>query len=73
MRLTVEIIKTGYSFKLNSKMAHAAQREFVEFCLARFATIVSNAVNILEVGSQNINGSIRNHFPGAENKGLGGT
>lgn len=47
-------------------MAGPAQQEFIESCLARFEAIVSAAANILEVGSQDINGSIRDYFPAVE-------
>ena len=49
-------------------MAHPAQREFIESCLTRFAINVSASSNILEVGSQDINGSIRDYFPASENR-----
>jgi len=49
-------------------MAHLAQREFIESCLARFANNISSSANVLEVGSQNINGSIRDYFPAALSK-----
>lgn len=49
-------------------MAHPAQREFIESCLVRFAANVSSSANVLEVGSQDINGSIRDYFPGAESR-----
>ena len=49
-------------------MAHPAQREFIESCLTRFAINVSASANILEVGSQDINGSIRDYFPASENR-----
>lgn len=49
-------------------MAHPAQREFIESCLSRFANNVSSSANILEVGSQDIGGSIRDYFPTTESR-----
>ena len=43
-------------------MAHEQQREFFEFIYARFSDKFANASRVLEVGSQNINGSIRDFF-----------
>lgn len=49
-------------------MSHPEQKEFVESCLKRFSNIVKNSENILEIGSQNINGSIRDLFKDYDNK-----
>jgi len=49
-------------------MAHSAQQEFIKACLVRFKEIASKSINILEVGSQDINGGIRGFFPGASSK-----
>lgn len=49
-------------------MAHASQKEFITHCIYRHALIVSNSNRILEVGSQDINGAIRDYFPEASEK-----
>lgn len=49
-------------------MAHPAQRKFIESCLKRFTGVVASSTNILEVGSQDITGSIRDYFPDTESK-----
>lgn len=49
-------------------MAHASQKEFINACIFRHAQIVDGSKRILEVGSQNINGAIRDYFPEAPEK-----
>ena len=49
-------------------MAHPAQEEFIKNCLMRFNNIILRSKNVLEVGSQIINGSIRDYFPDAKSK-----
>ena len=49
-------------------MAHEAQREFIQACIGRFSPAVNDSSSILEVGSQNINGSIRDYFPDASSR-----
>ena len=49
-------------------MSHPSQKEFVKNCLSRFSKTVSSSNRILEVGSQNINGSIRDYFPNQNKK-----
>ena len=49
-------------------MAHPEQVEFIKSCLIRFRNEFKNSKNILEIGSQNINGSIRDYFEGAKFK-----
>tara|TARA_B100001989_G_scaffold209033_1_gene158048 strand:- start:2411 stop:3136 length:726 start_codon:yes stop_codon:yes gene_type:complete len=44
-------------------MAHQAQEEFIKNCFARFNQRILASRNILEVGSQDINGSIKDYFP----------
>lgn len=46
-------------------MAHPAQQQFFEDTTARFKHLCEGASKILEVGSQNINGSVRQYFPSA--------
>ena len=46
-------------------MAHKEQREFFEELKARFSSRFTSAVRVFEVGSQNINGSVRDFFPNA--------
>ena len=50
-------------------MAHASQLEYVKLLLGNFPTHFRNA-RILEVGSLDINGSIRALFPGCDYVGL---
>ena len=49
-------------------MAHPAQEEFIRSCLHRFRNLVAESSSILEVGSQNLNGSVRDYFPFSEDK-----
>ena len=49
-------------------MSHSEQKEFVESCLKRFSNTVKNSKNILEIGSQNIDGSIKDYFKDSRNK-----
>lgn len=49
-------------------LAHPAQRQFIHGCLSRFTEVTKSSTNILEVGSQDINGSIRDYFPANETK-----
>lgn len=49
-------------------MAHPAQKDFIQACIYRFDEVVDASRNILEIGSQDINGSIRDYFPGASSK-----
>jgi len=46
-------------------MAHEQQLEFFKELAIRFSGCFDKASRVLEVGSQNINGSIRNKFPNA--------
>ena len=49
-------------------MAHPAQEEFIKNCFSRFNHKLINSKNILEVGSQDINGSVKNYFPNLTSK-----
>lgn len=49
-------------------MAHQAQAEFLRSCFSRFVNLINSTENILEVGSQNLNGQIRDYFPSASLK-----
>lgn len=49
-------------------MAHPAQQEFLRSCFVRFGALIANAENVLEVGSQDLNGSIRDFFPDSSSK-----
>lgn len=49
-------------------MAHQAQEEFIKNCFSRFHSIILNSKNILEVGSQDINGSVKDYFPNLNSK-----
>lgn len=49
-------------------MAHASQKDFITACLSRHTQIADSSKRILEVGSQNINGAIRDYFPEAIEK-----
>ena len=44
-------------------MAHPEQREFLTSCFNRFQVAIDRSIHILEVGSQDINGSVRDYFP----------
>jgi SAM-dependent methyltransferase len=46
-------------------MAHKEQREFFEELNLRFSRLFSSANRVFEVGSQNINGTVRDFFPNA--------
>jgi hypothetical protein len=46
-------------------MAHKEQKAFFQELSRRFSDIFTSASRILEVGSQNINGSVRDFFPNA--------
>jgi len=46
-------------------MAHKQQQKFFEDLAVRFPERFDNVSRVLEVGSQNINGSIRQYFPNA--------
>ena len=46
-------------------MAHKQQQDFFESLAVRFSECIEKASRVLEVGSQNINGSIRQYFPNA--------
>jgi SAM-dependent methyltransferase len=48
-------------------MAHQEQREFFERLNSSLTTHFNEAMKILEVGSQNINGTVRHFFPAANN------
>ena len=48
-------------------MAHQLQQVFVETILKRHHALVSSASNVLEVGSQDISGSVRKYFDGSQN------
>ena len=48
-------------------MAHTEQHTFFQEASHRFSEYFLNATKILEVGSQNINGTIRGFFPNATN------
>jgi len=49
-------------------MAHSTQKEFIVACIARHDQLIKSSVRILEVGSQNINGAIRDYFPESSQK-----
>ena len=49
-------------------MAHQAQGEFFRSCFSSFVKLIESAENILEAGSRNINGQIRDYFPSASSK-----
>ena len=49
-------------------MSHPTQQEFITYCLSRFSSLVLTSEKILEVGSQNINGSIKDYFPNQNKK-----
>ena len=49
-------------------MAHKDQKAFIENILNRFNEKVTKSKNILEVGSQNINGTIKDSYPDLESK-----
>ena len=49
-------------------MAHPEQRDFIVNCLKRFAEKAHKSKNILEVGSQNINGSVKDYFGNIKDK-----
>ena len=49
-------------------MAHKDQKEFIENILNRFNEKITKSKNILEVGSQNINGTIKDYYPDLESK-----
>ena len=44
-------------------MAHKSQMMFFEKLRQRFSEVFEKSGNILEVGSQNINGTVRDYFP----------
>lgn len=46
-------------------MAHPAQQQFFAEITKRFEDICHAPIKVLEVGSQNINGTVRGHFPSA--------
>lgn len=46
-------------------MAHPAQQKFFSEITKRFESICCAPVKVLEVGSQNINGTVRGYFPNA--------
>jgi len=46
-------------------MAHKQQLEFFQGLTTRFSDQLNNVSRVLEVGSQNINGSVRQYFPNA--------
>lgn len=46
-------------------MAHKQQQDFFEGLAVRFSERIDKVSRVLEVGSQNINGSIRQYFPNA--------
>ena len=48
-------------------MAHQQQQSFVETILKRHYSLVVGASNVLEVGSQDISGSVRKFFDGSQN------
>ena len=39
------------------------KKNFIKNCFARFNQKILNSKNILEVGSQDINGSVKDYFP----------
>ena len=49
-------------------MAHQAQEEFIKNCFARFNHRILASENIIEVGAQDINGSIKDYFPNLDKK-----
>lgn len=49
-------------------MAHLAQEEFIRNCFTRFSNKILNSEKILEVGSQDINGSVKDYFPNVNSK-----
>ncbi len=48
-------------------MAHQEQKDFFHYLIRRFKSFVQQDMNILEVGSQDINGSVREYFPSNSN------
>jgi len=46
-------------------MAHPAQQKFFSEITKRFEDICRGSIRVLEVGSQNINGTVRGYFPNA--------
>lgn len=48
-------------------MAHPSQTDFIQRVSERFPELTNHAGNVLEVGSQNINGTVRDFFANARN------
>jgi SAM-dependent methyltransferase len=47
---------------------HTANRKFWRYCQRKYARYFKGQVNVLEVGSQNVNGSVREYFKKAKSR-----